>query len=323
MAGLFPSGATISNTIGAVVIGWGISSLFFGMLCIQVWTYFQRYPNDHWSYKVLVIALWSLEALHQAFVGHIAWFYVVQNFGSFLELLKPPVWTLSVQTLLGSLVGTIVKICFGMRVWKFSRGNYLVTGLIIGMAIAQFATAILYTLKSFHLHLGQADQIKTIGSVALSLGVFTDVFTAASLSYFLHKMRTGFKRSDTLINRLIIYSVNTGTLTSVFSAAVLASYNLMPSNLIYIGIYFILSKLFANSCVATLNTRRFIHGRGTDHEEATIPTFLMVANTLPPPPERTKRNPRQQRVSITSNSNLNSNSNSPNSDKTPQYVQGW
>jgi hypothetical protein len=26
----------------------------FGMLCIQVWRYYQRYPNDPWSYKVLV-----------------------------------------------------------------------------------------------------------------------------------------------------------------------------------------------------------------------------------------------------------------------------
>ena len=26
----------------------------FGMLCIQVWTYYQRYPNDGKMYKVLV-----------------------------------------------------------------------------------------------------------------------------------------------------------------------------------------------------------------------------------------------------------------------------
>lgn len=31
-----------------------IRDSIFGMLCIQVWTYYQRYPNDHWSYKVLV-----------------------------------------------------------------------------------------------------------------------------------------------------------------------------------------------------------------------------------------------------------------------------
>jgi hypothetical protein len=300
---------TFGNTIGALVFGWGFSSLIFGMLCIQVWRYYQRYPNDHWSYKVLVFTLWALEALHQAFIAHTTWYYVVQNFGDIFVFLKPPVWTICAQTMLGSLVGTIVKICFAMRVWKFSRGNYLVTGLIIFMVIAQFATAIVYTIHTFQLRVGQAGQIKSIGSVALSLGLVTDVFTAASLSYFLHKMRTGFKRSDTLINRLIIYSVNTGMLTSVFSASVLAMYNLMPENFIYIALYFILCKLFANSCVGTLNTRRFVHGRGTDHEEATIPTFLMVANTLPAPPERAKRS---LRVSINSNS-----------DKVPQYARGW
>jgi len=300
---------TFGNTIGALVFGWGISSLVFGMLCVQVWRYYQRYPNDHWSYKVLVFALWALEALHQAFVAHTTWYYVVENFGNVFVLLKPPVWSLCVQTVLGSLVGSIVKICFAMRVWKFSRGNYLVTGLIIGMVVAQFATAIVYTIKTFQLQVGEAGQIKSIGSIALSLGVVTDVFTAASLSYFLHKMRTGFKRSDTLINRLIIYSVNTGTLTSVFSATVLATYNMMPTNFVYISLYFILCKLFANSCVGTLNTRRFVHGRGTDNEEGTIPTFLMVANTLPAPPERAKRNMRVSDLS--------------NSDKIPQYARGW
>ncbi|KAI9443450.1 hypothetical protein H4582DRAFT_2072490 [Lactarius indigo] len=323
-----PSGATIDNTIGAVVVGWGISSLIFGMLCIQVWTYYQR-----------SFALWALEVLHQIFVGHIAWFYVVENFGitavSGLKLLsQPPVWTLSSQTLLGSLVGTIVKICFGMRVWRFSRGNYLVTGLIIGMAVAQFGRSlsvlrmVLIILTNNFGHI--KPPLSSIGSAALALGVATDVFTAASLSYFLHKMRTGFKRSDTLINRLIIYSVNTGALTSVFSAAVLASYNLMPSNLIYVALYFVLTKrtpsilkstgpidplspgvVFANSC--STPDGLFMGGVLTTRRQP-IPTFLMVANTLPAPPERTlaKRNVRQQRGSIVSES-----------DKVPQYAHGW
>jgi hypothetical protein len=324
--GLGPVIPTISNTIGAVIIGWGLSCLFFGMLCIQVWAYYQRYTNDSTSYKVLVLSLWILEALHQAFVGHIAWYYIVDNRGSLLVLLNPPVWTLSVQTLLGALVGLIVKTCFGLRVWKFSKGNYLVTGLILGMALAQFATAVVFTIRSFHLRVGQADEITTLASTALSLGVATDIFTAASLSYFLHRMRTGYKKSDTLINRLIVYSVNTGTLTSVFSVAVLVAYNLMPDNLVFIALYFILSKLYANSCLATLNTRRFVHGRGTDREEATIPTFVMVANSIHRPrpqyqyPERDLEREEldeedsedQQKVSV-----------APDSDKIPQYAGEW
>jgi len=133
---------TLSNTIGALVFGWGISNIVFGMLCIQVWRYYQRYPNDPWSYKVLVFALWALEALHQALIGHTTWYYVVENFGNLFVFLELPVWSLCVQTVLGSLVGSIVKICFALRVWKFSRGNYLVTGLIIGMVIAQFGMSL-------------------------------------------------------------------------------------------------------------------------------------------------------------------------------------
>lgn len=63
---------TISNTIGAVIVGWGVSSLYvllsrdrvlysprircslFGMLCIQVSSYYMRYTNDSASYKILV-----------------------------------------------------------------------------------------------------------------------------------------------------------------------------------------------------------------------------------------------------------------------------
>jgi len=305
--------------MGAVMVGWGVSSLIFGMLCIQVWTYYQRYPNDSTSYKLLVLLIWVLEAVHQAFIGHIAWFYIIDNFGSLLVLLEPPVWTLSVQTLLGAFVSLVVKICFGMRVWKFSRGNFVVTGLIMGMSLAQFATAVVFTIRTFGLNMAQADQISTLGTTALSIGAATDLFTAASLSYFLHKMRTGYKKSDTLINRLILYSVNTGLVTSVFSAAVLVSYNLMPANLVFIAFYFILCKLYANSCLATLNTRRFVQGRGTDREEGTIPTFVMVAHTLPPQrahfPQRSVQfadEEDQQKVSV-----------APDSDKIPQYVSGW
>jgi len=307
---------TIGNTIGALVIGWGISCLVFGMLCLQVWTYYQRYPNDGKMYKILVITLWVLEAVHQAFVGHVAWFYVVENFGSLLALLDPPIWTLSIQTVLGAVISLIVKICFAMRVWKFSRGNYVVTGLIVGMALAQFATAVVYTARTFSLRVGQAVQIINLGSVALSLGLANDIFTAASLSFFLHKMRTGYKKSDTLINRLIIYSVNTGMLTSVFSAAVLIAYNLMPANLIFIAGYFILCKLYANSCLATLNMRRFVHGRGTDREEATIPTFVMVAHTIQGPRSQFQvqfeDDVEEQKISV-----------APDSDKIPQFVESW
>jgi len=112
-------------------------------------------------------------------------------------------------------------------------------------------------------------------------------------------------------------------LTSVFSAAVLVAYNLMPANLIFIAGYFILCKLYANSCLATLNTRRFVHGRGTDREEATIPTFVMVAHTIQRPRSQFLHPHKgvqfeddveveEQKISV-----------APDSDKIPQFVGSW
>ncbi|OJT09901.1 hypothetical protein TRAPUB_13644 [Trametes pubescens] len=50
----------------------------------------------------------------------------------------------------------------------------------------------------------------------------------------------------------------------------------MPGNFIFMAFYFVLSKVYANSFLAALNTRRISRGRGTDAETATMPTFLMV-----------------------------------------------
>lgn len=47
-----------------------------------------------------------------------------------------------------------------------------------------------------------------VAIVALGLGVLTDVLTAVSISWYLKKLKTGYKDSDTLVNKLIAYAVS-------------------------------------------------------------------------------------------------------------------
>lgn len=47
-----------------------------------------------------------------------------------------------------------------------------------------------------------------VAIVALGLGVLTDVLTAVSISWYLRKLKTGYKNSDTLVNKLIAYAVS-------------------------------------------------------------------------------------------------------------------
>jgi len=81
---------------------------------------------------------------------------------------------------------------------------------------------------------------------------------------------------------MTLYAINTGGLTSAFSATTLILYDIMPHNFIFMSTYFVLSKLYVNSFLATLNTRKVVRGRGTDNEETTMPTFLMVGKLTKP-----------------------------------------
>ncbi|CDO68362.1 hypothetical protein BN946_scf184815.g9 [Trametes cinnabarina] len=245
----------LNSTFGALFIGFGASSVAFGVLSMQSYSYFRRYPGDVWWYKCLVAGIWVLELVDQALIGHAVYFYVVSNWGQLGALLEGPVWTLIVQVTLGAVVGAIVKFCFGMRVWRFSRHNIPVTMLIM---------------------LGTFSQL---GSFALGLGMATDVVTAAALCYFLRGLKTGYNQDDSIVNTLTLYAINTGVITSAISLSTLILYDLMPTNFIFMAFYFVLSKVYANSFFAALNTRRSVRGRGTEGDHTTVPTFLMVGQT--------------------------------------------
>ncbi|EPQ50960.1 hypothetical protein GLOTRDRAFT_81515 [Gloeophyllum trabeum ATCC 11539] len=271
---------SLDATLGADFIGFAAATAVFGILTSQVFTYFKRYPADKPAYKLLVAGLWVLEVMDQCFIGHQFYFYSITNYGNPLVLLDKIVWSLVLQVEVGALVGTIVQACFAMRVWRFSGHNIPITGLVLGLTIARMGTATLFTVKAFELEsLTKLHDLKAFGTLSLALGVATDAVTAVALCWFLSKLKTGYSNSDSLVNSLSLYAVNTGALTSAFSLSTLILYNIMPTNFIFMGCYFVVSKLYAVSFLATLNTRRTVRGKGTDRER-TDPSnsFHMLTN---------------------------------------------
>jgi len=202
-------------------------------------------------------------------MGHIIYYYAIANYGQWGVLLKAAMlWSPVSQITIGAVVGAIVKTYFGLRVWRFSGRNIYITGLILFLTFAQLGLAISYSIRAFMLpSIFAAHKLQLLGSISLGTGVLTDVVTASTLCYFLNRLRTGHKTSDSLVNMLCNNAINTGFLTSTVSVATLILYNVMPdNNLYFMATYFILSKLYAISFMATLNTRRQVHGRGTEQQ---------------------------------------------------------
>ncbi|KAL1746908.1 hypothetical protein HDZ31DRAFT_61732 [Schizophyllum fasciatum] len=257
----------VDQTIGAMSIGFSVSCLLFGVLSTQVFIYFRRYPHDMYGYKAFVIGIWMLELIGQIFIGHAVYYYTISHFAEPLVFITGNViWTLIVQIILGDIVGSLVKMCFALRVYRFSGRNWWVTGGIFLLILGQFGLGIAYSQRSFVLNrLVFLPKLKTIATLALSANVATDTTIALSLCFFLGKYRTGH-RNDTMVNKLTAYAINTGLLTSMISLSTLLLYNLRPKTFEFMAMFFVLSKLYAITLMCTLTTRKIVRGRGTDRE---------------------------------------------------------
>ncbi|KAJ2919649.1 hypothetical protein MD484_g812, partial [Candolleomyces efflorescens] len=101
--------------------------------------------------------------------------------------------------------------------------------------------------------------------------VLADVLIAGSLCILLHGSRTGFRRTDALVTTLIVYAVNRCLLTATAAVVEVIVFSLRSYALWYLAIDFVIGKLYANSFLASLNSRQALqtragpslHGTGT------------------------------------------------------------
>ncbi|KAL5512594.1 hypothetical protein ACEPAG_3247 [Sanghuangporus baumii] len=245
----------IDNTYGALLIGTMIAMGLWGAATIQLYYYFNQFPNDEWRLKALVAAVWTLDTTHQGLISHTCYAYLVTNYANppFLLTITP---SLSVMVLISGIVCFLVQCFLLYRVWRLSEKNMFLVIFLFAMGVAQFVTTALYYAKGAKLTVLTLPSIAWLSKLVNSLSAATDVSIAAVLIYLLQRSRTGFRRSETLINRLIFFTINTSALTSICAIFSVIFVTVYPDALIYVAFYVNISKMYTNTFFATLNARK-------------------------------------------------------------------
>lgn len=97
-----------------------------------------------------------------------------------------------------------------------SRGNKTWTGVLALLVTCEFAGTLVYyahltSLKSvFDL---SSKTSRTIEQTMNALYLVTDFVLAASLTLMLRKMRSGMDRTDSVINKITVYTISTSFVT--------------------------------------------------------------------------------------------------------------
>ncbi|KAJ7496737.1 hypothetical protein FB451DRAFT_202108 [Mycena latifolia] len=189
-----PSG--FDSTFGAFEIGVIISSVLFGFTALQTYMYFSRFPDNRRPMKCLVAFVWCCEMAHVVCVGAALYTMTITYFGQPERLVRTP----------NSLTGGVTFSAFVGPSLSFIR---LVGTLVEGLKMV--------TILEFEKQWGW------LVVSAWGIGAATDLIIARTLAYLLSRQRSELlpKRTLKVVDKLIVWTIETGAITSFAGVATL------------------------------------------------------------------------------------------------------
>ncbi|KIK43266.1 hypothetical protein CY34DRAFT_804034 [Suillus luteus UH-Slu-Lm8-n1] len=262
----------MSSIVGSIMqgplCGSLVSMLLYGVICMQTFRYWQTYEHDMKILKRLVAFVWILETAHTVLTIYTIEFYLIMHFGddAYLEF---SVWSMPISYIIGFVIAYSVNLCFIWRVLQLSQKRWIAICLVIfatircGFGFGNCSIALMYPVwKIFR------EKVYQTMIVGWALSAVVDSSIAFMLYLYLRKRRTGTNRNDNILNQLLLYSINTGAVTSFCAVMVLILFLCIPSNLAFIGFVQIQSKFYAISLLASLNNREKL--RMTEQANTTL-----------------------------------------------------
>ncbi|KJA15860.1 hypothetical protein HYPSUDRAFT_207529 [Hypholoma sublateritium FD-334 SS-4] len=256
----------LDSTLGAVLIAGLLAAVLHGLTILQTFLYTQTSGSDGPLMRCLVLFLWSVDTLHTALISHTLYFYLVTNFGH-IGVLAAPTWSIIVAIYLTSLTGIIVRIFLAYRLFLLCgryrpRLRVALPAIVMIPTMITFLTGLIFASKAFIVRLfARLDTFSVYLYITFSAAALADTLIAVSLCVLLYRSRTGIEQTDSLLTTLIVMTINTGLLTSIFALLCLITYSIWPLKFIYVGMYFSLNKLYVNSLLGSLNARKILQAK--------------------------------------------------------------
>ncbi|KAM5536912.1 hypothetical protein V8D89_009459 [Ganoderma adspersum] len=245
--------SAFKESLACLLFGAIVATAVYGITVLQTYIYFGNSGRDSIRLKSFVALLFALDTVSLALIVDILYQFVVSDFGDPLLLLKAlpaMAWENGVTI----VIATLTQCYFAYRLWILSRGNIMLTSTIIILALCSCGSGIVISVN-FYTHRNNlflsSIETRILSGLANGLSVVCDVVIAASLSYYLHSKRTGFKRTDSMINWLIIYAVNWGALTAICQAGHMITTVALPGRFIFLLFAFLDGRLYCNTLLAT------------------------------------------------------------------------
>ncbi|TFK32456.1 hypothetical protein BDQ12DRAFT_692463 [Crucibulum laeve] len=248
----------LNSTIGALQIGSTFTVFLFGIVTLQVHQYYRRFGEDRWYVKALVAAVWLLELGHTVCVTFEVYRATIVYYGQPEKIVSFPAF--GAVTIIGGIITMLVQNFFAIRLYRVLPAPYRLVGLAclvlssLRCFTSLFAGVKAIDIESIALY---RERWHSLVTTLLAGGAAIDITIATAMLYFLIKKKGhAMERVARLIDRLVAYTIRTGLVTSVAATSVLICFQMMPYNLVWLALYTFLAKLYSNTLLSSLNSRK-------------------------------------------------------------------
>jgi hypothetical protein len=263
-----PAVIDVRYTYGAILLGCFIAVSLSGVLALQACLYYRLYPKDGVSNKVMVAVVWTLDAVHTCLICTSAWRYLIANYGNVSYQGHVPL-TVALSIGVTAFVTLITHLFYARRLLRLSKQNWFIIGPLLLLVIGRVASGLVTTVELGRLQNFPAftARFKSVFTLGLAFSSMADVIITFGMCFYLQESRQGLGTMDKVVGSIIVYTVNNGALTCVSTIVSMICWLTMPHNLIFMALHFVIAKMYANSLLATLNTRKALRGRTVPFKE--------------------------------------------------------
>ncbi|KAH7908456.1 hypothetical protein BJ138DRAFT_1128448 [Hygrophoropsis aurantiaca] len=249
-------GTNIAGEYDGQFVGIVLAACLSGITIVQGWIYVND-NRDSWMLRCLVLCLILADLTTSALDLKVMHRNLVENFGDLEALVQAHLDIIS-EYALTVVVVFLVQLFFLTRIYLLKQKRWWLPTVIGAFAAGGFVTGIM----AIHL-LNQHPRVafltntesKILFGVNGGFSVAADVLITLCLTWSLASAKRGIKRSDNILQKLLLYIVSRGLLVAITQLLFLILYLVKPGALWWVPFHFILSKLYVITMVAMLNGR--------------------------------------------------------------------
>ncbi|KAJ7597908.1 hypothetical protein C8J56DRAFT_921365 [Mycena floridula] len=237
---------------------WGllVSVCLFGVTICQLWTYANN-NRDSWHIRVLVGTLCALDFANLILSAEIVAYYAIEHWGDVDAASLNLLYSFILLNITVTIV-FLVQMFFASRIFILSRRNYAATGLVVIFAIVALVLGVVSGVTT-RPQISMLDRfspsLEIISGLAHGFAVLCDVAVTVMLSRLLLGSKTGFKRTNAVIHKLLYYVVTRGVLALASQIGFLIVTILKPSALDWTTVAFCMGRIYIITMLMMLNAR--------------------------------------------------------------------